>query len=194
MQREWDEKAVTGRSWLRVLLGSLPLVVGAIAAVAVAERVAPLRALDVYLAANPGVASGLGLMALNLAVVGTLLLLAVHFLMGAGEQDWAGRPVVQLLPVYRRRRSGAGDPRQGAERGFEAPASLRSSLDDLGGESRRMTPRQRRSFVLRLGSLCFASGVLGFVFLVGPACIRLMIIVAVVYAVGWLAWALARQR
>jgi hypothetical protein len=175
---------------MRVLVRGVPLVLTAIAAAAMAERIAPLRMLDLYLSNNPALASGLGLLTLNLAAVGLLLLLAVHFLMGAGEQNPAAGPVVELLPVYR---SGRKTRRGVSENAFSDSDSPQMWTEAGETEFSRMSPDQRRLFVLRLGGLCLVVGVTGFAFLVGPACVRSVIVVSVVYSVGWLGWALARD-
>jgi hypothetical protein len=173
-----------------MLVRGVPLVLLVIVAAAMAERIAPLRMLDLYLTNNPALASGLGLVTLNLAAVGLLLLLAVYFLMGAGQQNQVSEPVVQLLPVYRRGRKTRSQVSESAFSDSDAPQLW---TETGKSEFSRMPLDQRRLFVLRLGGLCLMVGVTGFAFLVGPACVRSVIVVSVTYGVGWLGWTLVRD-
>jgi hypothetical protein len=185
---EWGE--LRRGQVLRVLIRGVPWVLMVIVAAAMTERIAPLRMLDLYLANNPTLTGGLGLVTLNLAAVGFLLLLAVHFLMSVGQRDQASEPVVQLLPLYRR---GRKTKSQVLGNAFSDSDSPQIWTETGKTESSRMPPEQRRIFVLRLGGLCLVVGVTGFAFVVGPACVRSVIVVSVVYTVGWLGWALVRD-
>ena len=173
---------VRRRQVVRVLLRGLPLLLVATVAVTIADRIAPLRALDVYLAAHPDVALVMAIVTLNVAVVGLLLLIAVHFLMPAGQKDPRGQAAVQLIPVDDdRQRSGAYPPQSGAQR------------SSLSGRFQQNMP-QWRLFATRLGGVCFGLGLSGFLFLAGPPCVKALALLATVYAAGWLAWDLARTN
>ena len=183
-------KTLTDRRVVRVVVRGVPLVLLAIAGAAMAERIAPLRMLDVYLVNNPALATGLGLVTLNLVAVGLLLVIAVHFMMSAEGENQSGQPVVQLLPVYRRGRMVRPQMPVDALSDRDSPQTL-PELWKAGYN--RLPPDQRRLFVLRLGGLCLLVGVAGFAFLIGPASVRSVIAVSVVYVMGWLGWALARD-
>lgn len=190
---EEPNSQMTLRERLRSWLGTVLLILAILAVAVLAEYITPLRDMDSYLWAHPAVARGLRILTIGLIVLGGVLMIGTQFVVRVGdERPLSEDEIVQQMEmddgedrsIYRFRGRSVGS-------GFSDQASLR----EVKGAWRQggwRIPRWRRFFLMILGGFLVLLGILGLFIVIGPPWIKLVSILAILYAMLRTAWAFWR--
>jgi hypothetical protein len=185
---------MTLRERLRSWLGTLLLILAILVVAVLSEYITPLHNMDAYLSAHSAVARGLRILTIGLIVLGGLLLVGTQFVVRVGdERPLTGDEVEQQAnmttgwqrSIYRFRGKSVGS-------GF----SDQASFHEVKGAWRRgawlTTPRWQRLFLMMAGGFCLMFGLFGLFIVIGPPWIKLVSILAILYATLRTVWAFWR--
>jgi hypothetical protein len=184
---------MTLRERLRSWLGTLLLILAILVVAVVAEYITPLRDMDTYLSAHPAVARGLLTLTIGLTVLGGVLLVGTQFVVRVGDErplseDEAEQQVDTTAGWGRRTYRFWG---RSVGSGFSDQASIHE-VKEAWRQGAWRIPRWRRFFLMIMGGFLVLFGIFGLFTVIGPPWIKLISIVAILYATLRTAWAFWR--
>ncbi len=186
------------RRWLNTGLFILAL----LAAAVVAEYITPLHDLDAYLQVHPGVARGSWIVITGLTLLGTLLLVGTPFVVRVGDERRLRQEEAEALFIDSQ---GEEDDSEGWQISIDrfwgksvgSAFGDEASLSEVKGAWRqrawRTSPRWQRLFLMMAGGSCLLFAMLALFMLIGSPLIRLISIIALLYATLRISWAFWRS-
>jgi Flp pilus assembly protein TadB len=187
------------RRWLNTGL----LILAMLAAAVVAEYITPLRDLDAYLQVHPGVARGSWIVIIGLALLGTLLLVGTPFLVRVGDERRLSKQEAEALYIDSQGEENDSEGwhksidrfwGQSVGSGFSDEASFSEVKGAWRQRAWRTSPRWQRMFLMMAGGSCLLLATFVLLILIGSPLIRLISIIAVLYATLRISWAFWRSR